>query len=125
MKIDRSIINICSENLIESKNFYIKLLDFSTTFESDWYIQLKSEEGMFELGIIDKFNQVVPKIAQTNPEGFYLTFVVESADKIFEIAQKENFEVLASPEDTFYGQRRLLLKAPEGTVVDISSLIKS
>lgn len=52
-----------------------------------------------------------------------MTFVVDNTDKVFEIAKRENFEVLSEPADTFYGQRGLLLKDPNGTLVDVSSPI--
>jgi uncharacterized glyoxalase superfamily protein PhnB len=59
------------------------------------------------------------------PQGFYVTFVVDNTDYIYEIASKENFEIVEEPSDTFYGQRRLLLKDPNGTLVDISSPIQN
>lgn len=45
-------------------------------------------------------------------------------DEIFEIAQLEKFSIVKESTDTFYGQRRLLLQDPNGTLVDISSPIK-
>jgi len=53
-----------------------------------------------------------------------VTFVVDNADEIFKIAESEKFQIVGEPTDTFYGQRRLLLKDPNGTLVDISSPIK-
>jgi len=75
------------------------------------------------LGIIDRTNQLVPDAYQNSPQGFYMTFVVDSADEIYEIAKSENIEIVEKPTDTFYGQRRLLLKDPDGVLVDVSSLI--
>lgn len=122
-KINRMITNICSSQLTASRNFYTKLFNLKVSFDSDWFVQLVSEDGQFELGIIQRDNEIVPKEFQNLPTGFYITFVVDNTDEICELAQSENFEIISPPEDTFYGQRRLLLKAPEGTLVDISSLI--
>lgn len=116
--------NICSDNLPESRNFYTKLFDFNVDFDSDWFIHLISKDKKLELGIIDRTNDIVPKDFQDNPQGFYVTFVVDSADEIFQIAESENFEIISEPTDTFYGQRRLLLKDPNGVLVDISSPIE-
>ena len=116
--------NICSENLAESKDFYTKLFDFNVDYDSDWIIHLISKDKKLELGIIDRTNEIVPKGFQNNPQGFYVTFVVDNADEIFKIAESEKFEIISEPTDTFYGQRRLLLKDPNGTLVDISSPIK-
>ena len=122
--INRIMTNICSDNLVESRDFYTKLFDFSVDFDSDWFVHLISKNKKLELGIIDRTNEIVPKNFQNNPQGFYVTFVVDNADEIFKIAESEKFEIISEPTDTFYGQRRLLLKDPNGTLVDISSPIK-
>jgi predicted enzyme related to lactoylglutathione lyase len=122
-KINRLLTNICSSNLPASKAFYTKLFDFNVDYDSDWFVHLISNDQQLELGIIDRNSEIVPAEAQVTPAGFYLTFVVDNADEIHTIAQAENFTVLAEPEDTFYGQRRLLLKDPDGAIVDVSSPI--
>jgi len=116
--------NICSDNLAESCDFYTKLFDFNVGYDSDWFVRLISKDKKLELGIIDRTNEVVPKDFQNKPQGFYVTFVVDNTDEIFKIAKLEKFEIISEPTDTFYGQRRLLLKDPNGTLVDISSPIK-
>ena len=122
--INRIMTNICSDNLAASRDFYTKLFDFKVDFDSDWFVHLISNDKNLELGIIDRTNEIVPKDFQNNPQGFYVTFVVDNADEIFRIAELEKFEIISEPKDTFYGQRRLLLKDPNGTLVDISSPIK-
>ena len=123
-KLNRIMTNICSDKLPESRNFYTKLFDFNVGFDSDWFVQLVSEDQSLELGIIDRTHEMVPKGFQLNPQGFYITFVVDNADEVFKIAQSESFEIVSEPADTFYGQRRLLLKDPNGTLVDVSSPIE-
>lgn len=123
-RIDRIMTNICSDNLSESRDFYTKLFDFNVDYDSDWFIHLISKDKKLELGIIDRTNQIVPRDFQNNPQGFYVTFVVDNVDSIFKIAESEKFEIISEPTDTFYGQRRLLLKDPNGTLVDVSSPIK-
>ena len=115
--------NICSERLQESKDFYVKLFDFNVDFDSDWFIHLISKDRQLELGIIDRNNEIVPEDVRNQPQGFYITFVVENVNALFEVAKTEKFEVVQAPTDTFYGQRRLLLKDPNGAMVDVSSPI--
>ncbi|MEN7548162.1 VOC family protein [Rapidithrix thailandica] len=122
--INRIMTNICSDNLAESRDFYTKLFDFNVDYDSDWFVHLISKDKKLELGIINRTNEIVPKKFQNDPQGFYITFVVDNADEIFKIAKSEKFEILSEPTDTFYGQRRFLLKDPNGTLVDISSPIK-
>jgi len=117
--------NICSDKLPESKDFYIKLFDFQVDFDSDWFVHLVSKDKQLELGIVERTNQIIPKDYQTLPQGFYITFVVNNADDVFKIAVKENFEIIEEPTNTSYGQRRLLLKDPNGMLVDVSSPIKN
>ena len=122
-KINRLLINICSDKLPESKDFYTNLFDFQIGYDSDWFVHLISNDKQLEIGIIDRKNQIVPKEYQKYPQGFYLTFVVDNADAIFEDAKRYNFEILEVPTDTMYGQRRLLLKDPNGAMIDVSSPI--
>lgn len=119
--INRMMTNICSDRLVESKEFYTKLFDFNIDYDSDWFVHLISKDKHLELGIISRTNDIVPKGFQNNPQGFYITFVVQNVDDMLDIAKKERFEIISEPADTFYGQRRLLLKDPDGTLVDISS----
>ncbi len=120
--MNRLLVNICSDKLLESKDFYITLFDLRVEYDSEWFVHLVSSDKKLELGIIDRTNQIIPKAYQRSPQGFYITFVVDSADEIHEIAKNANFEIVEEPNDTFYGQRRLLLKDPNGTLVDVSSL---
>lgn len=121
--INRLMTNICSGNLSDSRDFYTKLFDFNVDYDSDWFVHLITKDKQLELGIIDRESEIVPTEFQTSPTGFYLTFVVDSVDQLFEIAKSEGFEVVSEPENTFYGQRRLLLKDPNGALIDISSPI--
>lgn len=123
-KVNRLMTNICSDKLSESRDFYTKLFSLEVAYDSDWFVHLASADRSLELGIIDRTNELVPKDFQSNPQGFYITFVVDDADAIFQVAQQEKFDIISEPADTAYGQRRLLLKDPNGTLVDISSPIK-
>ena len=121
--INRSILNLSSSKLTESKAFYTQLFAFEVAYDSDWFINLVSATGGIELGIIAQGHEIVPAGLTPNMGGTYLTLVVESADEVYARAQKEGYEIIAPPEDTFYGQRRLLLRDPNGYTVDVSSLI--
>jgi predicted enzyme related to lactoylglutathione lyase len=120
---DRMMTNICSELLEESKNFYTQLFDFRVAYDSDWFVHLTSKDGPLELGIVKRSHDIVPEEAREAAAGLYLTFVVEEADAVFEKAKAARLEVISEPKDTFYGQRRLLLRDPNGVVIDVSSPI--
>ena len=122
--INRLMTNICSDNLVDSKKFYTQLFDFNVDYDSDWFIHLISKDKKLELGIIQRTSEIVPGDFQNSPQGFYVTFVVKNADDVFEIAKREGFEILGEPTNTFYGQRRLLLRDPSGALVDVSSPVE-
>jgi len=124
MKINRLLTNICSDDLPASEAFYTRLFYFKALFSSDWFINLASEEHGLELAIIARGHEIVPSAVRQQPTGFYLTFVVEDVDAFYEKAQNMGVTVVAPPEDTFYGQRRLLIQDPNGVVLDISSPIE-
>ena len=122
-KVNRLMTNICSDNLAASRDFYTKLFDFQVDYDSDWFVHLISNDKQLEVGIISRTSEIVPEGVNGAPQGFYMTFVVDNANEAFDIAKREGFDILSGPEDTFYGQRRLLLRDPGGAVVDVSSPI--
>ena len=125
MGLNRLLPNVCSSDLPASKAFYMGLFGFEAEFDSDWFVQLKQNGSDLELGIIAESHEIVPEAARGNPAGFYLTFVVDNVDAVFERATASGYTVLQKPEPTFYGQMRLLLRAPEGTICDVSSVIQN
>ena len=125
MQIKRLLTNICAKNLEESKKFYTSLFSFNVDYDSDWFVHLISEGRELELGIILDRHEIVPVEAQGGISGVYLTFVVEDVDILYEKAKELDCNIQQSPEITFYGQKRMLLEAPEGTICDVSSPTKS
>lgn len=123
MKINRMMSNICSEQLAASRDFYTKLFDFSVEYDSDWFVHLISKDKQLELGIIDINSEIVPAEIRQQPTGTYITFVVNKVDDLYRVAKTHEYTIVQQPEDTFYGQRRMLLKDPNGFIVDVSSPI--
>ena len=60
MTFSRMLTNLCSDKLAESRDFYVSLLGFEVSYDSDWYVQLRSPNSEIELGIIDRRNELVP-----------------------------------------------------------------
>ena len=118
----RILTNICSDNLPQSKDFYVELLGFIVKYNSDWYVQLCSpKDSEIEYGIIQRCHELVPKEYQNAPTGMYVTFVVEDVDVIYKKAKEMNIPIVQEPRNEFYGQRRFLVKDPNGCLVDICS----
>lgn len=118
----RILTNICSDDLIRSKDFYVELLGFNVKYDSDWYVQLCSpKDSEIEYGIIQRNHELVPKEYQNTPNGMYVTFVVEDVDATYAKAIDMNIPIIQEPRNEFYGQRRFLIKDPDGCLIDICS----
>jgi len=120
--VQRSFINILSENVAKTADFYQNLLGMKCHFAADWFIILTHDDiAGLELGILQKDHETVPEGIRSSPAGMIVTFVVEDCDKVHEIAVKLGANIIQPPTDMFYGQRRMLVSDPEGTVLDISA----
>ncbi len=118
----RILTNICSDDLPKSKDFYVMLLGFKVKYDSDWYVQLCSpKDSEIEYGIIQRNHKLVPEEYQNHPNGMYVTFVVEDVDVTYNKAIEMNLSIVQEPRNEFYGQRRFLLKDPNGCLIDICS----
>ena len=123
-KIDRLLTNICTQKLQESKQFYCSLFELNVGFESDWFIQLTTQDNQHEFALIDQHHELVPESFQQAPTGIYITFVVNDVDVLHQLAIEQNYKVVEPPVNTFYGQRRLLLEDPNGLLIDLSAPIE-
>ncbi len=119
--LDRMLVNICSNDLAKSRDFYVALFDFKVDYDSDWFVHLISEKNKFELGLIQRKHEIVPNNAQGSAAGFYLTFVVDDLDEIYKLAESREIKIIDPPKDMFYGQRRILLQDPNGVTLDVSA----
>ncbi|WP_295894561.1 VOC family protein [uncultured Vibrio sp.] len=116
------LTNICSDNLIESTQFYVNLLGLKIKYDSDWYVQLCSpEDSDIEYGIIQRKHALVPESFQQLPNGMYVTFVVSDVDTVYRKAIELGLPIVQEPKNEFYGQRRFLTKDPSGCLIDVSS----
>ncbi|MEM6580032.1 MAG: VOC family protein [Pseudomonadota bacterium] len=118
----RILTNICSDDLPASKTFYVDLLGFDVKYDSDWYVQLCSRSDPdIEYGIIQRDHGLVPEDYRSAPTGMYVTFVVDDVDAVFARAKEMRLEIVQAPKNEFYGQRRFLVKDPNGCLLDICS----
>jgi catechol 2,3-dioxygenase-like lactoylglutathione lyase family enzyme len=122
MSFNRILINICSDRLAESREFYVALLGVEVNYDSDWYVQLKcpNHDGL-EFGLIQRSHELIPVQYRAAPTGMYITFVVEDVDAVYRQAKAMNLSILQEPRNEFYGQRRFLTVDPNGCLLDICS----
>ena len=125
MEIFRLLNNICSDDLPASKAFYTDLFDFNVNYDSEWFVHLISAANQLEIGIIQWNHELIPAANQyRHPQATYLSFVVQDVDEMYEQLIMRDIPIIEPPQETFYGQKRLLTQDPNGLLIDISSPVR-
>ncbi len=120
--MDRQITNILCEDVAVTADFYQAVLGMRRHFDSDWFIILTHDDiDGLEYGLLQKDHDIVPDIARNAPAGVIVTFVVKDCDDVHQKALSANAPIIEPPTDMPYGQRRMLLRDPAGTILDISA----
>ena len=120
--MQRCLTSILSADVDATAAFYERLFGMGRHFDSDWFVILTHPDvDGLELGILERANAIVPEPARAAPAGFMVTFVVADCDAVWERAGELSAELVEPPTDIAYGQRRALLRDPDGTLIDVSS----
>ncbi|MCD7061148.1 VOC family protein [Pelagibacterium xiamenense] len=126
-RTNRIIFNILAKDIEETAAFYETLCGLKRIYTSDWYIVLSPDGGLgdgalnYELGIIDEVHRVVPTASRGMFAGGYLTLVVDDVEQAFLEARRMGADVVQEPTPLDYGQTQMILRDPNGVVVDIST----
>ncbi len=119
----RAFYSIFSDDLRQSRDWYVKLFGYQVAFDSDWFVHLQGPgNALLELGILARGHEIVPQSHRGEPAGGMLTIVVNDVDVTFELVNAaSDVIVVEPPRNLFYGQRRMLLRDPNGLLIDVSS----
>lgn len=112
---------ICTARLKESRDFYTRLLGFSTTFEADWYISLRHPgEVGYELALLDHTHPTLPEDYRTPAQGLLLNFEVEDVDAEWHrLVTREKLRPLLDLRTEDFGQRHFIVADPNGVLIDV------
>ena len=122
MSIRRTFHNVLVGDLAAARDFYVGFLGLVVKFSSDWFIHVAIPDAPdLELGLFRADHELVPEAWRGAPRGGMLTVVVDDVNEVFEAAKSQGVPIVEPPRDLFFGQRRMLLRDPDGTLVDISS----
>jgi catechol 2,3-dioxygenase-like lactoylglutathione lyase family enzyme len=116
----RILCNVLTDDVQRARRTYTELFGLEVAFDSDWFVQLTTPDGA-ELGLLRRDHPTVPAAYRQQPAGIVLTFVVAAVEPVLDRARRLGLEVVAEPHATEYGQRRVLLRDPDGTLVDVSA----
>lgn len=122
--MNRAFSNILTTDVAATAQFYVDLLGMKRSGDFGWFTLLSHDDMPgFELGVLDQTHETIPSHVAAAPSGVILTFVVASVEKTRERAVAMQAEIIDGPRDLPYGQRRLMLRDPSGTIVDVSAPI--
>ena len=118
MKLNAGII---TTRLVESKEFYTKVLNFGVTFENDFYLLLHTPNKETEISFLLPNHPTQQPIFQKEYEGqgLYLTIEVEDVDEVYKDIRRKGIEVKTDIRDESWGDRHFAIEDPNGVGVDI------
>ncbi len=113
-------VGIVTSKLKECKEFYINKLGFGIVAELDWFLQLHTPKGDFEISFLTPNHPSQPKIFQSefNNKGIYLTIEVEDVDAWYEDIKKKDIPIAVDMRDESWGDRHFAIIDPNGIGID-------
>lgn len=125
MKLNSLYPVICTDRLEESSAFYRKCFPLETTFESDWYVSLRSTgEQPFELALLDYRHATVPEgFRKAFIGGLLLNFEVEDVDSVYHSFLEAGLPIHQALRSETFGQRHFITEDPNGVLLDIIKVI--
>ena len=120
MKIKRMDTTISTYKLQESKDFYMKYFGFRLVYESDWYIELVTENEPIS-GISFTIGQ--REAGEVfNGKGIIISFEVEDVDAEFARLKAEGLQI-QDIQNKPWGERSFVVNDPNGAHIYIYNLI--
>lgn len=122
MDIKRVFVNVFVEDLARARAFYEEFLGFRPRFTSDWFLHLAAPESeLLEVGLLPRDGTLVPESFRNAPTGVMISIVTSDVDAVYASATQRGIAVERPPTNQFYGQRSMLIRDPDGTLIDVSS----
>jgi catechol 2,3-dioxygenase-like lactoylglutathione lyase family enzyme len=121
-QLNRVLFNILVKDMASSVDFYRRIANLELIFESDWFVVLTPPgQPNVQIGLIDQVSEFTPRHAWGMHEGAYMTFEVDDVFKALEVARELGVEIVEEPVALEYGQTRLLIRDPNGMILDLST----
>lgn len=110
-----------TKQLKESRDFYVKWLDFEVVFEATWfvYMQSKGDHNVTFALIDEKHPSSPPSYPAFNGSGSFLTLQVQDADAVYQRLLKIKAPISYHLKKEEWGQIRFGLTDPNGLYIDV------
>ena len=107
-----------SENLAETRAFFVDKLGFAPIFESEWFVLLKLEGNQIGLMKPEQTGQAPIFRKAYGGSGAWITFDVPDVDLVYRRAKAAGIEILVDIRDEPWGERHFSAVAPGGLALD-------
>ncbi len=115
---------LMSREIPATRDFYVQHFGFTLTFESDWYISLKSADERFELAFVAHDHETVVAEYQQPVAGLLLNFEVEDVDSEYErLINGAGLPLRRELLSEDFGQRHFATSDPNGVLIDVIQVI--
>ena len=111
-----------TKNLITTRDYYTKWLNFQVYFEASFFILLVAEgDRSFSIAFIDDVHPSSPPTipAMDSKSGVFLTLQVEDAGAEYDRLKDSGLKIYYPLKDEDWGQRRFGIIDPNGMYLDI------
>jgi catechol 2,3-dioxygenase-like lactoylglutathione lyase family enzyme len=110
--IARTVPNIRSDRVAETRDFFTALLGFDVAMDIGWVVTLTSPTNHWaQVNIIGNDDPAAPGIS----------IEVDDVDAVHARALERGLEIAYPLRDEEWGVRRFMLREPSGTIVNILS----
>lgn len=104
--------------------FYEQHFDLKITIDLGWFICLRRGGADWELAIVERGHESVPAAVSASKDNTNVFgFIVEDADKLATALVEAGVELHSDVVTEPWGQRHFFLRDPEGTWLDVISLV--
>lgn len=108
--------------IAQTRDFYTGWFGFGITFEADWYVGLRRDEGdrHYELALLDPTHPSVPEGYRKPVQGLLLNFEVDEVDAEWErLVVRGGLKPELEIRSEEFGQRHFIVADPSGVLVDV------
>ena len=115
-----SAVGMCvhTEDVAAVRAFYVDVLGFTVEFELDWFVSLRQPGHDLEVCVVHRDHALGEDLAGP-VRGVVFAFLVDDVDAEHARLRDLGVVVDVPPRDEPWGQRRLLLRDPAGTGIEI------
>ena len=110
-----------TEQLTDSRDFYVRWLDFNVVFEASWFVYMQSQgDKPFTFALIDvNHPSTPPAYGSFNKRGSFFTLQVEDAAAVYKSLKDRKAPITYDLTKEEWGQLRFGLTDPNGLYIDI------